>query len=293
MATPTPSSRRAQARHSPTSPPYVPYGQFEEALRRLARNPPSGPLDLAEFHRSQQTRRRVGQALRFFGLVTEDLHPTLELHRLLKLEAIERRKALGELIMSHYPWLGEIKPGSPYSALMAALERHTDLRGQTVHRAARFLTSASKTLGIDLPVQSAPRGRPRSRNTVSGPIAASVPDETASERRKGRYFDFLLGAAKRSEIRGELDRDILDRLDVLLAIDQGESSQIHLKVADRGEAYGQRRARPTAKYLRLDPAVAAWIERLPDKDQPWPVRSRQQWLSALAAILENVNPEPK
>src|SRR5438270_8673593 len=95
------------ARHWP--PPYVRYATFLEALDRL-RDSSLEQIRLGLWF-SPTIASRLAVALRYLGLATDELEPTLELRALLRETLPESRERLRRIITARFDWVFDLPTG--------------------------------------------------------------------------------------------------------------------------------------------------------------------------------------
>jgi hypothetical protein len=188
--------------HAELQPPYVGYRRFRTVLDREA------------WGATPQVADRLANALQFFGLVSRDLGPEWELRRFARADTHQRRQILRDIVVSRFRWVKMLPANTSQEDFRSVLAGHCSLTGESLTRAASFVVSASRDLDIEIPIVPTPRGpRPKSSSShVSG-----TPDALPPGLNRGveSYFAFLREQAQRSARRGEVDRDLLDRLDRL------------------------------------------------------------------------------
>lgn len=195
-------------------PPYIGYRRFRKFLDQIVSSRLPERLNPEAWGATPQVADRLANALQFFGLVSRDLAPDWELRQFARGDAEERRQILRKLVVSRYRWVTTLPAGTSQGDFGSILAGHCSLTGESLTRAASFVVSASRDLGIEIPIIPTQRGpRPRaSSSDVSGTRGAFPP---GLYRGVEVYHAFLREQAKRSARRGEVDRDVLDRLDRL------------------------------------------------------------------------------
>jgi hypothetical protein len=218
------------------SPPYIAFKTLLNLIDRMEREGIPGRIDktyldnLAGGYQGQ-----VFSALRSLGLMGDDRKPLLTLTNLVT-QPDSRERQIGELVERIYPYAVRLGEDATHGQLEEAFKENAPSLG--VHareKAITFYMHAAKYAKLPLSkhfkggaATSGPR-TPRRRGVarvgrVKEPIPSSeipVPGSSSDEQRKDAYFKLLIDLAASAKETGEVQKDILDRLEKLLPGRQG------------------------------------------------------------------------
>src|SRR5260370_972419 len=218
-------------------PPYIAFKTLLNLIERMEREGIPGRIDptyldnLAGGYQGQ-----VFSALRSLGLMGDDRKPTGVLNALVSMP--ERREELvAELIQRVYPWTFTLGPDATHGQLEEAFRDNApNLGTHAREKAMTFYMHAARYAKIPLSkhfkggskgsANSASSKAPRRRTfrvRETAPLGSGPPAGASSsdEQRKDAYFKLLIDLAASAKEKGEIQKDILDRLEKLLPGQRG------------------------------------------------------------------------
>jgi hypothetical protein len=212
--------------------PYMSFMGFRHLLDRLGNDGVPQVLDKSFFRQSSgslvaQTRG----TLKFFDLIDEDRRPTSALDELVNADESRRIEILRGLTEVKYA--DAIALGVNATAgQLAETFRSSGLTGSSLHKAMTFYVGLAEYVGLPLSPffkqagsrvsagnGSSPRRTTRRRKPPGQPAAPSAPPPPAPppiEVKQSAYIDLLMKLAESSAEKGDVQKDLLDRLELAL-----------------------------------------------------------------------------
>jgi hypothetical protein len=197
--------------------PYITFVTFIRALNRLVEQPPRDRLTREDMPTLGRDAGPLLQSLKVLGFVSSDGNTTLDFHRYAKADPARRRALMAAAIKDRYSWVWDLPAGTPYQDFLTALEARGRVHGDTRRRAASFLVSASRSLGIELPIAFPKKGRPRRDDDHPQTSNQQVATLDLKPNRVDAYLALLSDLARlRLAKTGDIDAAILDRIERLI-----------------------------------------------------------------------------
>lgn len=219
------------------SPPYIAFKTLLNLIERMEREGIPARIDptyldnLAGGYQGQ-----VFSALRSLGLMGDDRKPTGILTALVSMPD-RREELVAELIQRVYPWTFTLGPDATHGQLEEAFRDNApNLGTHAREKAMTFYMHAAKYAKLPLSKHfkgsskgssnaagsKAPRRRTFRVRETTPPASNPPPGAPSSdEQRKDAYFKLLIDLAASAKEKGEVQKDILDRLERLLPGQQG------------------------------------------------------------------------
>lgn len=219
----------ADARDGATFP-YMSFQGFRNLLDRLATDGLPQVFDRSFFHDSSGSLiAQIRGTLRFFDLVDEGRQPTERLREITSADESKRIAILRELAEAKYADVISLGTNATQGQLAQAFSA-AGLSGASITKATTFYLGLADYLGLPVspffkkgpPRSSTGNGggarRPsRRRKPVSSPTPPPVhqvqhpPDPI--EAKKSAYIDLLMKLVERNAEDGQVQKDLLDRLE--------------------------------------------------------------------------------
>jgi hypothetical protein len=215
------------------SPPYIAFRTLQNLIERMANEGIPGRIDstyldnLAGGYQAQ-----VFSALRSLGLMGEDRKPLGPLTALVT-QKDRREELMGELVNRVYPYAVVLGEDATHGQLEEAFRDNApNLGTHAREKAITFYMHAAKYAKLPLSkhfkgisTSSSPKApRRRVARTRENQLPLPTPpagNSSSDEQRKDAYFKLLIDLAASAKEKGEVQKDILDRLERLLPSQQG------------------------------------------------------------------------
>lgn len=223
--------------------PYMSFQGFRHLLDRLGTDGLPQVFDRSFFGEvSGSLVAQTRGTLKFFDLIDDDKRPTELLRTVASAEGDERITVLRELAEKKYSDVIALGTDATQGQLVEAF-RATGLSGQSVTKAISFYMSLADYTGLPVspffrraPARTTPsstnasrRGSSRRKRTPvspepTAPPVAHRPVDSLGEK-KSAYIDLLMKLAEQSGEKGEVQADLLDRLERALGYETSPSER--------------------------------------------------------------------
>jgi hypothetical protein len=223
------------------SPAYISFRTLLNLIERMEGEGVPKQIDKSYLKNlSGGTQAQLLVGLRALGLMTDTRAPTQQLRDLVGQEG-NRPRLVREILEAQYSWAIDLGVDATQDQLEEEFRKHgPKLGAATREKAIAFYTAAARFAGVPLskffrsstPQSGAGAPRPASRprrtkglgsqrrtgkSGVTPPSAPEHPETFGAADMRRRYFELLL---KKVGEAGELDPDLLDRIEKLMAGDE-------------------------------------------------------------------------
>lgn len=218
------------------SPPYIAFRTLLNLIERMEREGIPGRIDTTYLDNlAGGYQAQVFSALRSLGLMGDDKKPLRPLTDLVT-QSERREQLVGELVNRIYPYAVNLGEDATHGQLDEAFKENApNLGTHAREKAITFYMHAAKYAKLPLSKHfkgltatsgaRSPRRRvvvrtPRHKE-LDPPSDIPLPSSSSDEQRKDAYFKLLIDLAATAKEKGEVQKDILDRLEKLLPGQQG------------------------------------------------------------------------
>jgi hypothetical protein len=212
--------------------PYMSFPGFRNLLDRLGRDGVPQVLDKSFFRQSSGSLvAQIRGSLRYLDLIDEEKRPTPTLIRLAKADEQERIPVLRQIAEDKYGDAIALGVDATHGQL-ADVFRTSGLSGSSLNKAVTFYVGFAEYVGLPLsPYFKQGAARPSngssttprrsSRRRKSTAVSEASPASTQAppppiEVKKSAYIDLLMKLVESGAASGEVQTDLLDRLELAL-----------------------------------------------------------------------------
>lgn len=215
-----------------SSVPYMSFQGFRTLLDRLHANGVPQVFDRSWFGQNQSgsLTAQIRGTLRFFDLLDEEKRPTPKLQELVSADEPERIKILREIAETKYADAIGLGTNATQGQL-ADTFRARGLSGESITKAITFYVALTEYLSLPTspfykqarvsnsagnggsPRRTSRRRKPSVPQEPPPPLRVDQPAVPPLEVKKTEYIDLLMKLAEGSSDKGEVQKDLLDRLE--------------------------------------------------------------------------------